>query len=197
MRGNAQADGVCVSQAAKSPTIYGNHKLDPCDLNGGSYKKPRADGKTFAGNIVAMASGVPGEQFPIYICDRCGKQFDAPESSDEIYRDPSWNLPPFKSKPPESGTHFYNANGSGAGRVLAIVRSFAPGQIGGHDNVWEVIPDADTSRLTLAVRWERIKCGDVLKGMAMFGHVRERYVYVVCDRASGALLNLQTGTSST
>lgn len=185
-----------------TPTIYGTHKIDPCDQNGGSYKKPSRDGKVYAGNIVAVASGVPGEQFPIYVCDKCGKQFDAPESSDEIHRDASLNLPGFKSKPPKRRTYIYSANGQRVGDVRAVIRSFAPGSVGGHDNVWEVVPDAETTRLTLAVRWERIRCGDVFKGMAMFGHVRERYVYVACDRITGVLLNLgpgiaPAGTSST
>lgn len=179
-----------MSQAAKLPKIYGNHKLDPCQIAGG--RTTRTDGKTYVGNIIAVPSGVPGEQHQIYICDTCGKQFDAPESSEEIYRDPSWNLPPFKAKPPDPGRFIYSAKGAKVGRVQAIVRSFAPGQVGGHDNVWEVIPDANTSRLTVAVRWERIRCGDF----------RDRYVYVLCDRITGDLLNLHagvapTGTSST
>lgn len=179
-----------MSQPARSPTVYGHHKIDPCDVAGGSYKKPSRDGKVYAGNIVAVASGVPGEQFPIYVCDKCGKQFDAPESSGEIYRDPSANLPGFKSKPPKPGTYIYSASGARSGDVRAIVRSFPPGTVGGHDNVWEVVPDADTFKLTLTIRWERIRCSDVIKGMAMFGHVRERYVYVACDRITGALINL-------
>lgn len=172
-------------------TVYGVHKIDPCDQNGGSYKNPSRDGKVYAGNIVAVASGVPGEQFPIYVCDKCGKQFDAPESSDEIHRDASLNLPGFKSKPPKRDTPVYLANGARFGLVLASIRELPPGSVGGHDNVWEVIVDAPTTRLSVVVRWERLRC--VETPSIRNAPIRDRYVYAVCDRIIGAILNPRGG----